>query len=138
MITGLGTTTLYDTQRMMCTGIPAATPDMSVILTYNTTWSWYNYDGIDSLVSLILPMNWTTESGVESVALDGEYSIGFVNGAVCLTGEFSRVDIYDVAGNHLFKRENATGTLDSGLASGIYIVKGVTDKGDVLTKKVVF
>lgn len=138
VITGLGTTTLYDTQRMMCTGIPAATPDMSVILTYNTTWSWYNYDGIDSLVSLILPMNWTAESGVESVALDGEYSIGFVNGAVCLTGEFSRVDIYDVAGNHLFERENTTGTLDSGLASGIYIVKGVTDKGDVLTKKVVF
>lgn len=116
----------------MCSGIPYGTPDLSLIATAIEN-SW-DFDTDVSYFSYIIP---TGISGVESVAADGTNAVEVLaDGTVVLTGEFTEVSVYNVAGVNVFKAEAPASSVATGLGSGLYIVKAVAANGNVIVKKV--
>lgn len=136
VITGLGTTSIYTTEDMVCTGTPVPTPDLSTILTYNTTFSWMDYDmGGNGMISFVLPTG--LDTGVETVETEVDSLLKVLaGGVISLEGDFESMDIYDLAGNNVRKYSEPNGTVDTGLSSGIYIIRALTGSGSEIAKKV--
>ena len=120
---------------MICTGIPKATSDLSVIVTAIGTDMWDYAEA--AMYSYVFPTG-LKSSGVEKVENEEEYGLTVVdNGTLNLTGEFSNIEIFNIAGMKVWGKANASGTQATGLSKGIYIIKGVTASGDEILKKVI-
>lgn len=137
VITGLGTgDNRFNTVDMLCTGLAVATPDLSVFLSTNSTYSWYDYVGTEEYLSFLLPVNGGYNK-VECIESVNDFSLSVLpGGVISLKGEFKNVDIFDLTGCRVYSASNASGNLSTGLNSGIYVVRAVNADGETLTRKV--
>lgn len=128
----------YDTwefiyEEALCSGVPTATPDLSLVATgIENTWDedtdvyYYSYVFETGYVS-----------GVSDVASDNVYAVKVLaDGTVELTGEFESVEVYNVAGVCVLNVKNPAATVATGLGSGLYLVKTVNAEGAVKVLKV--
>lgn len=122
------------TEDMMCTGIPVATPDLSVILTSNSTLSWMDYY-VGEVISFIFPTG-IEGAGVGSVSEEAESAIRMLaDGTLLLAGEYAEVSVYDLSGKKVFAAGGVSGSVYTGLGSGLYIVKATDGSGAVSAVK---
>lgn len=139
VIMGLGSTSIYDTREMLCTGALAGTPDLTYIVFRNSTWSWDDWTGPMGSISYVLPMDWdgVEESGVEEITESAPAAISVENGGLIrVEGDYATLDIYDIAGTKVFSALNPKGSVATGLSGGLYIIKAATASGDSQTLKV--
>lgn len=120
-------------REVMFTGIPFLSADGTLLsLTIENYW---DYDNGINAYGYIIPMNW--DSGVGSVDADAVYSVaGKLGGELIFNGRFANVNVFDLSGATVFSMENPQGTVATGLASGIYVVRAVTEKGYPVVIKV--
>lgn len=116
VIVGIDANDMYQTELMMCTGIPVGTPDMKYILTNNFTSSWLDDPGQD-FVSVLLPTLYTSK--VNEVALDLE------------TVEY---EVYDLNGRKLMTTRSKDET--DTLCKGIYLIREKDKTGNWKTNKI--
>lgn len=118
-----------------CTGTPHATPDMRLVVTaVENVW---DFDTPVQVFSYVLPGK---GSGIKCVAdTDGE-SIkvnALKGGRIMIEGNATAVTVYDIDGRTMFSSVPAGSVIETGLASGTYIIK-VTANDDVKTVKATF
>lgn len=121
----------YIYKECMCSGIPKASADLSVIITsIENSWD------IFPLVNYYSYMFSGKESGVKTVSNDTLGLKVLATGDLVLTGEFASVSVYNVAGTMVFNAVRPAGTVAAGLKPGFYIVKAVAADGTELLRKV--
>lgn len=134
VIVGLNADQSYMTREVFCTGIPTATPDLSLIVTNNSTASWYDSPG-DEYITAYLPMTW--QSGVETIETDNIADMKLLPGGIIdLGGEFSSLDIYDITGARVYTASDVSGQVNPRLPKGIYIIRATDRSGSSHTLKV--
>lgn len=125
-------------KEMVCTGIPTATPDLSLIGTCIGTGLWVDDWELADIFAYILPMDYMVE-GVEGITDDAGSTLTLLpGGIVALKGDFASLKVYDMAGTQVVNLANPQGEVATGLGSGIYIVRAQTADGRVLTRKAAF
>ncbi len=118
---------------LMITGVPHATPDMSVIATHVEN---FFEDSMTLTYSYILPA--AVETGVKAVE-SKELAINALPGSVILVkGNASSIKVYDLNGRNVFEAANANGALSTGLNAGVYVVKATDAQGNSIVRKVRF
>lgn len=128
VITGISNVGTFSTRDMMCSGIPIATPDMSVIVGSNTTLSWMDYDGPE-FISFVYPTG--IEAGVDEIATENQYKVNLIEGgSISLIGQFNSLDIYDLSGTKVYSVEQPAEIVNPGLTSGIYIISAIDETGN--------
>lgn len=137
VIMGLNSSGGFITEEMLCTGVGVATPDQKYILTNNTTYSWFDYNGGAEFMSYLFSPDYL--AGVEEIGAAAEYSLKAIGGGMLkVTGSFATVEVYGLAGEKVFSVANPGDAINTGLGNGIYVVRGVDAEGQVHTLKTVF
>ncbi len=108
------------------TGLPIATPDLSVISIWNNR-SW-DYDSEYQAESVVFDMTKTT--GISVVAA-GNKDLSVVNGALVVPAGFATVEIFNVNGACVKTVSGVEGTVKLNLGNGAYIAKGTRADGSV-------
>lgn len=118
---------------VMITGVPHATPDLSVIATHVENF----FEDSDVMTfSYILPAS--IESGVKVVE-SAELHLNTLPGSVLLVnGKASSLQVFDLNGRNVFEVANVSGALSTGLGAGVYIVKATDAEGNSIVRKVRF
>lgn len=124
-------------KEVVCSGIPVATSDLSVILTRIIDTSLWVDENSAVAYSYVLPTGLeVTPAAVENIeSAEAVMTIG-PNATLQFTGEFASVAVYNLAGTMVFKAVNPQGTVATGLNGGIYIVKAVAASGNEIIRKV--
>lgn len=119
---------------IMCSGVPVATPNLSIALCNVTTDYWVDPEA--GYYSYLFPTGYHT--GVKGV--EGELAAYAMTvepgGMVTLKGDFNSLNVYSVAGSLVYSAQNPEGTFPTGLESGIYIFKATTAEGGEIVKKI--
>lgn len=118
--------------KKIASGVPTASDDLSVINT-SLLADWegaefyyyvYHFTGVTS--------------GVKNVSVDSAISVKSLGkGMLSLTGA-ANVEIYTANGACVYNAAAEAGAVNTGLASGIYVVKATDAKGNVTVAKVAF
>lgn len=137
VITGPGINTVYSTEEMVCTGIPTATPNLEIIATGNSTYSWNDYFGGEEFVSILLPMKYMEDTGVDVISSDNE--IPFIinkENEIEVTRFLCSMNIYELSGRKVFSKTNINGKVCTKLPLGIYIIKVIDANSKIYSLKV--
>ncbi len=117
------------------TGTPYANEDLSVI----TSWTANNWDEFDEnyFYSYILVSD--KLDAIEGVDVDNNTLSLSVDhqGVVTVTGDAKSLNIYDVNGRQVYSVDAPTGDVNTGLSSGIYMLKLEGKSGAVKVLKAV-
>lgn len=115
------------------TGTPFCTDDLSTIITgVENVWDYYSDI---SYYSYILP---GVPSGVKNIADEAALKVNALKGGrLLICGDATDVTVYDTNGAVVFRTESGSPLIETGLASGAYIVK-VNSKDDSKVVKVIF
>lgn len=124
-------------------GIPYCTPDMSLITGANSTMYWadeeINYNYITFIVNTGMEVSSDDTNGIENgidVANANVTLLG--NGSLSIEGNVAFLTVYDISGTAVYRAANPSGTVDTGLPKGVYVINAVTSTGEVITKKAIF
>lgn len=113
-------------EEVVYTGIPVATPDMSVISIWNDR-SWdYSYEYFAE--SVVFDMNATT--GISTIAASNK-NLSVANGQLIIPAGFASVEIFNVSGACVKNFSGAEGAVKLNLGNGAYIAKGTRIDGSV-------
>lgn len=117
------------TEVMLSTGIPIATPDLSLVITYNSTLSWWDYFGPE-LISFVMPG--TSSDGVKRVTPGSGLRVELLpDGTLLASGPASTVDVYDITGRRVLHLDNPSESTATDLPAGIYIIRATAADGSV-------
>lgn len=121
------------TETATITGTPFCNDDLSIMVTgVQNSWDW---SSDVSYYSYILP---GAPSGVKTVADEAVLKVNALKGGrLLVTGNATDVTVYDTNGAIVFRSESGSPVIETGLASGAYIVK-VNSKDDSKVMKVIF
>lgn len=118
-------------EEVVYTGIPVATPDMSVIAIWNDC-GW-DYDTEYFAETIVFDM--TAVSGITAITAGSKDLSVDENGNINVPEGFVSVQIYNVNGACV-KSVETVGTVDMNIASGVYIAKGTRNDGSVSIVKI--
>lgn len=128
-------------------GKPLATPDMTLWGFGTSTLYWSVLPEESALLATyILNPDYTEpepkpepdNTAVEAV-LDSDSSIQVLKGGILqVEGNISELKVYDTSGSIVFSASAPEGYIETGLSSGIYIVKAITSSGETISKKALF
>lgn len=142
VIMGVTDTGAFQIDDIFTVGLPFCTPDLSLILCGNSTMYWNNnYADMYSFVSYVVDTGYQIEdSGVENITgeLTEESLTVYPGGVIALNGSFDSLEVYDISGALVYTASNPFGSVSTGLAKGIYVIKGATASGKTITRKAVF
>jgi len=111
---------------IIVTGIPCGPFDLS--------WTALSRRSQDGAFQTFI-IDYPSDLGVEAIGNNGTFAVKAAgNGGLLVTGEAESIRVYDLSGALVFDG-NGTGSIDTGLAEGIYIVKAVATNGVVVTLK---
>lgn len=116
------------------TGTPHVTPDLQVIAT--AVANVWNVDAPVDIYSYVLPGTYTGVEGVAEDAADNLKVSVFKGGRIAIEGDADTVTVFDADGRVMFSA-SAADVIETGLASGAYIIK-VTSANGVKTVKAMF
>lgn len=106
------------------TGMPVATPDLSVITIWtNTPWD-YSLSAVGVIFDMSVATSGVTVIGAENADLTVE------NGTLVIPAGFASVDIYNVNGACV-KSVSGEGSVKLNLDNGVYVAKGTRADGSV-------
>ncbi len=120
----------------MVTGLPIANADMSVIATWTSSDFW-DIDNLEKPLaySYLLVPGTMNPAGVTVPAVGETLEISVVDGTIVVNGEAASVEVYDLNGRVVMSVANPGATVETSLASGLYIVKAVAANGETVTVK---
>ena len=118
----------------MCSGIPIASADLSLIITRMQV-KWLDAPLGQWLYSYAFSTG-IEPSGVENVAAVENGMTVLPNGDVVLNGEFKSLNIYNISGMNVFEATAPQGTVATNLDRGIYIYKAVGNDGKEIVRKI--
>lgn len=121
-----------DTESLMYTGMPSASSDMSVLVSWTPSmWDTYAPESYIFHIS-------NDEAGIASVAADSNAAVAIdEEGNLTVGSDIVALAIYDLSGVCLKQVANPAGTVVCDLANGVYVVKTTTANGVVAATKVV-
>lgn len=130
----------------MFTGIPFATPDLSLYALAVENF-WYDWDAAleaeeageeyEVYVPAYGYIFGPDYLGVKAINPVGKANVnGYRGGFLTFTGEVKSVAVYGIDGTQVYSVSAPSGTVATGLSSGIYVVKVVATDGSVTLKKV--
>ncbi len=115
------------TQEMLVTGLPCASSDLSVITVSNDApWA-------SELFCCGYIFEMKNYSGVQNAVADTNIKVKALGGTLHVEGDFTKVEVYDIAGRCVFVSETE-GEAECSVNSGVYIVKATTANGVYTTK----
>lgn len=116
----------YIEENVDCTGTPLVNPDFSVVVTAaQNLWDpaggyYYTY---------VIP-GYGAYNGIQGVAIDADVNVkAFRGGRILISGNASRVTVYDMEGRVAYDAVPAGSMIETGLVQGTYIVKVQTADG---------
>lgn len=116
----------YIEENVDCTGTPLTNSDFSVVVTAaQNLWdpagcNFYTY---------VIPA-YGSYNGIHGVAIDADVNVkAFRGGRILISGNASRVTVYDMEGRVAYDAVPAGSMIETGLAQGTYIVKVQTADG---------
>lgn len=117
----------------LATGIPFATPDMSLIgFAQFDFWNMYDYTYTGYLISL------PAYAGIESTEISNNVAIKSLgNGELLVEGDVKSIDIFSLSGMKVFSRTSPGNKVNTSLHKGIYLVRIQEAAGGFFTKKLV-
>lgn len=120
-------------QDFMCSGWASCTPDLSTIICAVGTDTW-EFEDPFAYYSYVFStgMNVHVEGVADAV---GNIEV-LAGGLLKLNGNFSSVEIFDIAGNKVFSSSLPSGTIATGL-KGLYIIHAISAEGTASTIKAV-
>lgn len=105
------------------TGMPVATPDLSVIAIWNNCpWDYMSAEGV------VFDMSQT--SGIAAIAAANK-DLSFANGELNIPAGFDSVEIFNLGGACVKTVNGVEGSVKLNLANGVYIAKGTRVDGSV-------
>ncbi len=121
----------------MITGLPTANADFTRIASWMETNSWEEAQNADENFPLIVSymFDLTIGAGITSAVADGTFGIQVADGVLLVNGDAASVTVYDLNGRVVLDVANPGNRVDTGLASGFYVVKAVSVSGDTVTVK---
>lgn len=133
VVVGVNPSGTFQFDDYVCSGVPYATPDLSVVIlgTADDFGTWTDDEEFSSYV-------FTTgydAAGVTAVTADGASMNLMPGGVILLEGAFDSIAVYDLAGSKVFEALNPGTSVSTGLDSGIYVLRGVTASGENATAK---
>ncbi len=106
------------------TGMPAATPDMSVLSVWNNCpWDWEQ--SAESVIFNLNPVN----SGIAAISTAAKDIKVVAKGVVSVPEGYSALNVYNLNGQCVKSLSNPCGLVKLNVAAGAYIVKGVRANG---------
>lgn len=122
------------TETTLATGIPFATPDLSLIALGQFNFWGEQGDYMYYGYLLSLP---PVEAGVEEIRSVGDADLKVLrDGTLLVSGDVKDVTMYSLNGLKAFSTVNPSGSVSTDLPAGIYLVKYTTASGKSITKKV--
>lgn len=122
-----------DTETTMYTGMPSASSDMNVIVSW-TSSMWGNYEP----ESYIFHLGSGDSGSIAAVTADGNSLVSLdEEGNLSVGGDIVDLAIYDLSGVCVKHVTNPAGTVACDLANGVYVVKTIDADGVVVATKVV-
>lgn len=120
----------------MVTGMPIANADMSVIVTWTSSdlWDIDNWEKPSAYSYLLVPGT-KNPAGVTVPTVGETLEISVVDGTIVVNGEAASVEVYDLNGRVVMSVANPGASVETSLASGLYIVKAVAANGETVTVK---
>lgn len=126
------TESFYEVE-VVCTGMPTASEDLSVI---STTTEQFWEDTPTIAYSYVMTL--TPEAGIADSAAD-TLVIGAEKGAVItIAGNASALEVYGLDGRAVYSASNPGARVATGLPAGVYVVKATDAEGAVKVAKVAF
>lgn len=117
-----------------CTGIAICDPELNYIICNSA--NYWDFNDPTNYFAYILPL--AEDVAVESLGASNKFSAYLkAAGMLQVQGEPALVEIFDMQGRKVFSAEKPAGTVNTGLASGSYIVKAVAEGGAVSISKAV-
>lgn len=119
---------IYDT--VMLSGLGMASEDLSIFAGAVTA---YMYDPAVTYMTYVFN---SLTSGVKAVAISGNSVVRALKGGVLdVMGEVTDLSVVDLSGRKVFGMQNASGSVETGLNSGIYIVTYTDAQGQRVSAK---
>lgn len=106
-----------------CTGCPYITPDLSVIAT--AVANQWDMNDPSYVFTYVLPGIPASVKGITGDATSVRIS-SLSGGRLLISGGSSDIEVYDTNGRLLFSAKSATGVIETGLGSGVYVVKAAS------------
>lgn len=119
-------------EKVLMTGHAVASDDMSVI-----SGGVFAFAFDESLMYMSYVITGSTNS-VENVATEGSALRALKGGVLEAKGVVADVEVYTVAGAHVYSAASLQGTVNTGLASGVYAISWTDAAGERHTSKVLF
>ncbi len=119
------------------TGFPFTTPDGSVMgAATNTPYILPGYEDLDYLTYYFTDLT----TGIDNVAVDAaDITVkGLKGGVLLINGEVATINVYDLSGRQVYAADAVDGTINTGLPTGLYVVKATASNGAAVTAKVIF
>ena len=129
---------IYD--GFMCSGAPIATPDMSTILCYTTTEYWDTQAGDPYFLSYYFNTGFNVDPVlVEGIQNDSDSVFNILpGGSIYVKGAIAEISVYDITGARVFMASTPSGTIETGLPAGVYVVMATAEDGTAISKKALF
>lgn len=118
-------------EELTFTGIPTATPDLSVIAAWNSS-PWDNWEIAQSVVFFTPGI-----TGIRNVSADIKNIKVLASGVIAVPEGFRALDIYDVNGCRVESIGSPCGTVRLHVAGGVYVAKATRTDGTVSVVKIV-
>lgn len=116
-----------------CTGIPKSDPNMQLFVTYSE--NLWDYSTQADIFTYILPGK--DETSVNKIADDSAVVGVKRGGTIIINAAVSHLEIFDLEGRSVYSAIPTADVVETGISSGIYILKAETPKG-VRTLKIRF
>ncbi|MDE5568675.1 MAG: hypothetical protein K2J12_09580 [Muribaculaceae bacterium] len=119
-------------EELTFTGVPVATPDLSIVIFWNDrAWD----DGYEYFAESVL-FDMSATGGVNSItASEGNLSVD-EKGNLIVPAGFESVQVYNVSGACVKSVDAPAGIVELNLANGVYVVKGNRNDGSVSVIKI--
>ena len=129
------------TAEALATGIPFANADMSIIATTVTNF-WYDWSSEDTsdyvpAYSYLLYPGYNNGDAIVSTK-GSNASVKVTNGKLLFTGDVTSATVYDMNGAKVYSVNAPSSVVNTGLKSGVYVVKAVAADGTVKVVKAAF
>lgn len=114
------------------TGVPVATPDMSLLSIWNDR-GWddsYEYFGESVIFEL------SATGGISSISADNKNLSVDENGNINVPAGFASVKVYNISGACVKDVNAPAATIELSLEKGVYVVKGIRNDGSVSIIKI--
>ena len=151
VVTGVTSTGNYQLGDQWCMGRPVAAADLSIFGFGCSTEYWYPEPADGTFVGTFIvnpdvlegdPIQEQPEiedSAVDQVTTAAEMTVSpRSNSMIEVSGNVAAVEVYDLSGALVYKAANPQGTLSTGLASGVYVVKAASTEGKTVSEKALF